>query len=253
MEVAGFLGFLLGFASFGPLEDAVTGTALFRERMALPQDAVFEAVLADVSRADAPGEAIGRQRIEPAGNPPYAVRIPYDPSRIEARNRYTVRATIRVQGQLLFATDTAAPVLTQGAGKEVNLLLKRVPAETASPGGHEIEASFENTYWKLAELNGTAVVPVKGRSEAHLIFQAEGRLVGSDGCNRLFGSYTRDGEKIGFGRLGGTLMACPEAVRDREFVKALGKAARWRILGSRLELSDDEATLLARFVAARAP
>src|SRR3990172_1248087 len=37
---------------------AVTGTASYRERIALPPDAVFEATLEDVSRADAPAEVI---------------------------------------------------------------------------------------------------------------------------------------------------------------------------------------------------
>jgi copper homeostasis protein (lipoprotein) len=36
------------------------GTAAYRERIALPPDAVFEAVLLDVSRADAPASVLGR-------------------------------------------------------------------------------------------------------------------------------------------------------------------------------------------------
>ena len=36
----------------------VTGTATYRERMALPANAVFEAVLEDVSKADAPASRL---------------------------------------------------------------------------------------------------------------------------------------------------------------------------------------------------
>lgn len=43
------------------------GEAWYRERIALPPAAVFEAALLDVSRADAAGEALGRARREPAG------------------------------------------------------------------------------------------------------------------------------------------------------------------------------------------
>jgi copper homeostasis protein (lipoprotein) len=118
-----------------------------------------------------------------------------------------------------------------------------------SCGGPSVAEPLESTYWKLTELNGTEVVPVQGRGEAHLIFQAEGRLAGSDGCNRLFGSYSLEGEKIQFGRTGGTLMACTQTVRDREFVEALGKAVSWRVLGSHLELRGAEDELLVRFTA----
>ena len=122
------------------------------------------------------------------------------------------------------------------------------PGETC--GARFVTEPFESTYWKLTLLNGTAVVPIERRSEAHLLFQGEGRLAGSDGCNRLFGSYSLEGEGIQFGRIGSTMMACRNS-RDREFVEALGKSASWRVLGSHLELRSDEGELLARFEAVR--
>jgi len=121
------------------------------------------------------------------------------------------------------------------------------PEETC--GARFVTEPLENTHWKLIWLNGTAVVPIERRAEPHLLFQAEGRLAGSDGCNRLFGSYSLEGEKITFGRMGGTMMACVEPVRDREFLTALGAAATWRVLGSHLELRSDKDVLLARFEA----
>ena len=121
------------------------------------------------------------------------------------------------------------------------------PEETCE----EAEAHpFQGTYWKLTELNGTAVVPGERRPEAHLVFQSEGRMAGSDGCNRMFGSYTMDGERIRFSKMGGTLMACREPARDREFIAALEKTAKWRITGAHLDLLSAEDELLARFEAA---
>ncbi|HJS73993.1 MAG TPA: META domain-containing protein [Vicinamibacteria bacterium] len=121
------------------------------------------------------------------------------------------------------------------------------PGETCE----EAEAHpFQGTYWKLTELNGTAVVPGERRPEAHLVFQPEGRMAGSDGCNRMFGSYTMDGERIRFSKMGGTLMACREPARDRELIAALEKAAKWRITGAHLDLLSAEDELLARFEAA---
>ena len=47
-----------------PSEASLTGTATYRERIALPPGAVFEATLEDVSRADAPAEVLGRTQME---------------------------------------------------------------------------------------------------------------------------------------------------------------------------------------------
>jgi putative lipoprotein len=78
-----------------PAEASLTGTATFRERLALPANAVFEATLEDVSRADAPAEALGSTRTESPGNPPYRFTISYDPTRIDPTHRYAVRSVHR--------------------------------------------------------------------------------------------------------------------------------------------------------------
>ena len=57
----------------------VTGTATYRERIALPPDAVFEATLEDVSRQDAPAVIIGRARMEKPGNPRFGSRFSMTP------------------------------------------------------------------------------------------------------------------------------------------------------------------------------
>jgi type III secretion system (T3SS) chaperone YscW len=64
----------------GQAPGQVKGTATYRERMALPRDAVFEATLEDVSKAYAPAEVIGQSRVERPGNPPIRFEITYDPS-----------------------------------------------------------------------------------------------------------------------------------------------------------------------------
>ena len=44
------------------------GTATYRERIALPADAVFEAELQEISRADAPVVVLGRSTLAPSGS-----------------------------------------------------------------------------------------------------------------------------------------------------------------------------------------
>ncbi|MCS5694129.1 META domain-containing protein [Cyanobium sp. FGCU-6] len=105
---------------------SLSGTASIRERMALPPDAVFEAVLIDAAIADAPARELGRARLQPAGQPPFRFSIPYRDSDVTPRGRYTVRATVRQGDRLLFTTDTFTPVLTGGPSQPLNLVLVAV-------------------------------------------------------------------------------------------------------------------------------
>jgi uncharacterized lipoprotein NlpE involved in copper resistance/heat shock protein HslJ len=114
--------------------------------MALPPDAVLEVSLQDVSLADAPAVELGSLRIENPGSPPFEFEIAYDPEAIDERHSYAVRATIRAAGKLLFTTDTTHPVLTRGAGNEVELLLRRVGSERRDAGAMplgSLPATFE--------------------------------------------------------------------------------------------------------------
>ena len=106
----------------------IEGTAAYRERIALPPSAEFEAVLQDVSRVDAAAMEIGRTVIAHAPSPPIRFRIAYDAAKIESGHSYAVRAVIRVDGKLWFSSHAAYPVLTRGAGNTVDILLKREAA-----------------------------------------------------------------------------------------------------------------------------
>ena len=132
----------IGTAWAGTLQ----GTAAYRERMMLPPDAVFEAQLQDIARADAPANVLGRARLDPAGQPPFRFEIAYDDAAIKPGGRYAVRATVTHRGQLLFTTDRIHPVL-DGRGAPLELLLvsaRRGPAQAGKPGGlGKLPASFE--------------------------------------------------------------------------------------------------------------
>jgi uncharacterized lipoprotein YbaY len=114
----------------------VRGEAMYRERIAAPPGAQLEVLLLDVSRADAPAEVIGNVTLSDIGQPPYRFEIPYLPERIVASHRYSVRARLTHQGQLLFTTDRTYPVITAGNPTEVQLLLRRVGARgpATAPG-----------------------------------------------------------------------------------------------------------------------
>ena len=103
----------------------VTGSATYRERIALPADAELIVQLLDVSLADAPSTVIAEQRIAPV-SVPASFTLSYDPAEIDPRHIYAVSARVERGGRLLFVTDTRHPVLTQGGGKTVEIVMKRV-------------------------------------------------------------------------------------------------------------------------------
>lgn len=109
----------------------IRGTAVYGERLTLPPNAVFEAVVLDVSRADAPAEVIATFRREDPGSPPFVFAITVDPALLRPGARYGLRATIKVDGQLRFTTGTYSPVLATRSGDEVELLLVGVAAESS--------------------------------------------------------------------------------------------------------------------------
>jgi len=223
---------------------ALKGTASYRERMALPAGAVFEAILEDISRADARAEVIGRARIDDPGNPPIAFAIGYDPARIDPRHRYVVRAWIVAGGRHLFFSDQSYPVLTAGHGNEVALTLRRL-------GAPEPKAALENTYWRLVSLGEQAITVAHRTNEPHLLLHADTqRASGSGGCNRMAGGYRLEGEALSFGNVAGTLMACTEGMdTERAFLDMLPRVRKARVQGRQLELVDAEGRTLARFEA----
>jgi copper homeostasis protein (lipoprotein) len=129
---------------------------------------VFEAILEDVSKADALAEVIGQTRTERPGNPPLWFEITYDPAHI-------------------------------------------------NPSHRDLESR---------------------------------RGGGSGGCNRLGGSYELHGDRLTFGQMAGTMMACPEGSdTEQAFLEALRQVHTWKITRQHLEWFDAAGHQVAGFEA----
>jgi putative lipoprotein len=108
---------------------AVTGSIAYRERMALPADAVVEVRLSDVSRQDVAAPVIAETTVMPAGRRiPIPFELRYDPGKIEPKRTYALRATISSARRMMFTTTNSYPVITRGNPTKVNLMLERVAA-----------------------------------------------------------------------------------------------------------------------------
>lgn len=110
-------------------------------------------------------------------------------------------------------------------------------------------ATLENTYWKLAEMNGKPLTTPADAKEVHIVLTNEGdskRIKGYAGCNSLGGSYTLSGNEIKFIAIT-TKMMCVDRMDVEDYLlKALSSANRYKIIGETLELYQGDA-LVARF------
>jgi uncharacterized lipoprotein YbaY len=118
----------LGGGDGDPMRVIVVGTATYRERITLPPNAMFEATLEDVSRADAPSTVLATSRIYPADElPPYRYELSAARSGLPATARVVVRARITVEGRLWFTTTQAYPVEVGRVGRQTIDVLLRAP------------------------------------------------------------------------------------------------------------------------------
>ena len=121
-----------------------------------------------------------------------------------------------------------------------------------SPAGRSAAGTLENKYWRLVELRGQPSIPAPGSREPHLQFSADSmRVSGSGGCNRMSGPYTRDGQRLQFGPLVSTKMACADQQMNQQeidFMTALSSTNKHQVTGDTLVLFRDDERL-ARLVA----
>ena len=93
----------------------LSGNIVCREPLETAEDDVIVVRLEDVSLQDVAAKLIAEQTLQ-SRQAPIPFTLEYDPSRIQDRMTYAVRASIRdCTGKLLWISDTHTPVLTRGA------------------------------------------------------------------------------------------------------------------------------------------
>ena len=212
-----------------PSDATVTGSVTYRERSALPTDALVRVQLSDVSRQDAAAIPVAQATLTPAGRQvPLPFELRYDPAAIDSTHTYAVRATIESGGRLIFTTTTANLVITRGNPTHVNLMLAGVPDRTPAP-----PAGLVGTRWTLEDLGGAGVID---EASATLEFPEPGKVAGSASCNRFFGTVSIAGNAMSISPLATTRMACAEAVAMQEvnYIRALQGAERYSLKGPTL-------------------
>lgn len=76
--------------------------------------------------------------------------------------------------------------------------------------------------WNLETLDGKKLELKDSASEVFIQFdEVEKRASGRAGCNRFFGNYEMNGDKLKFSPMGATRMACPDMEIESAFFKML--------------------------------
>ena len=114
------------------------------------------------------------------------------------------------------------------------------------------DARIEEKKWILTELMGKPAGGGQNRKQAFLNFNPETSTVaGNGGCNALFGPYElKEGDRISFGNLASTMMACPDMAMEKQLLEVLSKVDNYTVADTVLSLNKARMAPLARFVLA---
>jgi heat shock protein HslJ len=137
--------------------------------------------------------------------------------------------------------------------QEAGLELLDAEGETLMSLEAVAEPPLTGVTWRLDAYNNGkgALVSLVGDTEITLTLSPDGRLSGSDGCNRYMSGYTLENDALMIGPIATTRMACrgPEAVAQQAaaYATALGQARGYRIKAEQLWLTTEDGATAARF------
>lgn len=217
-----FLG-LSGTAFAAPA--ALQGTPYYMDRMALPPNARVESVIFERGPRGTASRVFARGTEIQKADAPLIYRVTYDDARIRPDRRYYLEIRIRAPGgRVAYVTPAPVPVFNGETAATDRVLLRRVDGRSpVQPGSTRLTGS-----WLAENIRGGGVID---RLQSILQLDADGKVSGSGGCNRMMGKAQISGDTISFGAIASTQMACTPAAmsQERKFFDALAEAKFWRV------------------------
>jgi len=113
---------------------------------------------------------------------------------------------------------------------------------------------IEGPTWRLTALKGFDAKTLHSGDESVTARFQDGRVSGFSGCNRFFGGYTLEGERIVIGQMAGSMMMCPEPAMALEHAvtSSLAGTFHFAVAGQTLTLRNETEPVLT-FAAQPAP
>lgn len=117
--------------------------------------------------------------------------------------------------------------------------------------GGDAAISLEGTTWQLVDLAGK---PLVSNHQPTMSFD-EGRVSGNASCNTYGGKYKLNADKIKFGMMMSTLMACADNAameQEQQYLALLRNAETWELRDGQLYLFSAEGeTMVFERIAAK--
>lgn len=144
-------------------QQVLSGTVLYRERIAMPEGATLTVSLEDVSLADAPSKVIAEQHIDDPGQVPVPFALRYAKEAVvhDHPMAYAVRAEIRgAEGRLLWTTTERHTVELgeRASGEKITVMVQRVaseqPEEPQPKTGMAAAKEAGATFWAVGNEPG---------------------------------------------------------------------------------------------------
>lgn len=108
-------------------------------------------------------------------------------------------------------------------------------------------AQLESQTWVATQIGNTPIVKT-GNPPSLQFDSATKRVSGSDGCNRIMGSYVAKADKLNLSQMAGTRMACLNNNNiDQAFNNALSQVTHYQVFNRTLKLLDRHGNLLIQF------
>jgi uncharacterized lipoprotein YbaY len=191
------------------LTGVLTGTVTYRQRIALPPNAIVEVQLADIAIADAPARVVASQTITTGGaQVPIPFTLTYEPATLQPQARYAVSARITEDGKLTWISTRIYPVLTPGAPTGgIEIVVEPVPGsadrtertvEYACAGGKTVrvtytpdsaEVTFDGQTWALPQVAvgsgfryDDGVWAWSGKGDTASLIDVKSNVVVADNC-----------------------------------------------------------------------
>lgn len=241
--LAAVLAVLLAIVPAMAAPVTITGEVTYRERIALPPNAVLSVQLLDVSLQDVRAPIKAEARIASKGQVPLRFTLDFDDRIFVPGHTYAISAEISADGQVWFRNTTQYQIDPAKLDTPLQILVNMVRGETEQPAPG---ATLLDTFWRAETIGGK---PVLETVETSLTITSDMRAGGKGGCNSYFAQTELDGSALSFSAVAGTLMACapPVEAQERAFFDALAKTRGYKVDGDLLFLNDARGRELVRF------
>lgn len=211
----------------------ITGSVMFRERMALPAGTVLHVGLVALP-SGRPVVGAGTS-IATRATPPLAFTFTIR-SELDPDGAYGLIAEIRADGMTLFRNSVPAAI-DLAAPAPVAILVQRQPTEPPMPSPPSLDPLLLDSAWQVTSIGGNPVHPERPPT---LFLAADLRANGTSGCNNYFTQAAFAAEKLSFGPAAATRMACAPDLMAQEsgFFAALDAVAGYELDAHGLRLLD---------------